>query len=70
MNSDNRKKVEKYMQAVFANPSVKLQAGQGAEAPDEVFLEGEFLGVVYQNEDEGEVSFDFIMSMLEEDLDQ
>ncbi len=69
MNSDKRKKVQHYMQTVFGNEEIKLQPGQGAEAPDEVMINGEFAGVVYENEDEGEISYDFIMSMLDEDLE-
>ncbi len=68
MNSDKRNKVQQYMQALFENNEIKLKAGQGNDAPDEVLLDGEFLGVVYENEDEGELSYDFIMSILDEDL--
>ncbi len=68
MESSKRQKVQQYMQAVFDNTDLQLKPGQGSEAPDEVFLDGEFLGVVYENEDEGEVSYDFIMSILDEDL--
>jgi len=35
----------------------------------EVLIDGEFLGVLYKNEDEGEVSYDLNMSILPMDLD-
>ena len=61
-------KVEKYFQKKFSNPSFSLKEGNGKDAPAEVLLNGEFIGVVYKDEDEGEVSFDFNMSILSEDL--
>jgi len=61
-------KVEKYFQNKFSNPSLTLKEGNGKDAPAEVLLNGEFIGVVYKDEDEGEVSFDFNMSILSEDL--
>jgi hypothetical protein len=33
-----------------------------------VILNGEFLGLVYKDEDEGEISFDFNMAILSIDL--
>jgi hypothetical protein len=33
-----------------------------------VHVAGEFIGLVYKNEEEGEVSYDFNMSILEMDL--
>jgi len=41
-----------------------------AQTPDsiEVMLNGEFIGVVYKNEEDGETSYDFNMSILDIDL--
>ena len=62
------KNVEKYFQNKVSNPSLTLKEGNGKDAPAEVLLNGEFIGVVYKDEDEGEISFDFNMSILNEDL--
>lgn len=41
-----------------------------AQTPDsiEVMLNGEFIGIVYKNEEDGETSYDFNMSILDIDL--
>lgn len=41
-----------------------------AQTPDsvEVILNGEFIGVVYKNVEDGETSYDFTMSILDIDL--
>lgn len=60
--------VEKYFQTLFKNQGFSLKEGTGHDAPAEVYLSGAFIGVVYKNEDEGEISYDFNMSILPEDL--
>ena len=46
-----------------------LKEGTGKDAPAEVLLGSQFIGVLYKNEDEGETSYDFNMSILSEDLE-
>ena len=36
----------------------------------EVLLKGEFLGVIYKDEDEGEISYDFNMAILDIDIEE
>jgi hypothetical protein len=33
-----------------------------------VMLDGEFIGVIYRDEDDGDISYDFNMAILEMDL--
>ena len=60
--------VEQYFQKLFKNPGITLKEGTGKEAPAEVVINGQFIGVVYKDVDEGETSYDFNMSILAEDL--
>ncbi len=60
--------VEQYFQKLFKNPGITLKEGTGKEAPAEVAINGQFIGVVYKDVDEGETSYDFNMSILAEDL--
>jgi len=46
---------------------VTLKRG-GKEDMVEVFLGDEFIGTMFRDEDEGEVSYDFNMAILEFDL--
>jgi hypothetical protein len=60
--------LQKYLQSKLKSPSVSVKAGQGKDAPAEVSVDGEFLAVIYKNEDEGEISYDLNMAILAEDL--
>ncbi|MBQ8251491.1 MAG: DUF3126 family protein [Alphaproteobacteria bacterium] len=64
------KKVQTYLQQLFWNPEIKVQRGSGVDSPAEVFIGKEFVGVIYKNDDDGEISFDWNMSILAEDIEQ
>ncbi len=64
------KKVQTYLQQLFWNPEISLQDGTGVDAPKEVFIGKEFIGVVYKNDEEGEISYDWNMSILSEDIEK
>ncbi len=62
-------KVQNYLQQLFFNPEIHVRPGEGKEAPAEVFVGKEFIGVIYKDEDDGEISYDWNMSILKDDLD-
>lgn len=70
MTPNDTARVQAYLQSKFNNNMFRLV--RRPQAPDsvEVFLGDEFIGVVYKDDDEGELSFSFTMCMLEEDLPQ
>ena len=61
-------RLQKYMQQKFANPKLVLTERKEVKDSVEVSLAGEFIGVIYKDEDDGEVSYDFNMAILEMDL--
>jgi hypothetical protein len=61
-------RVQKTLQKRFNNEEVTLRRREKADDSVEVYMSGEFIALVYKDEDEGEVSFDLNMSILEEDL--
>ena len=63
------KKVEEYLQKLFKNQTITLKEPFSEDAPAEVSVNGEFIAVVYKNEDEQEVSYDLNMSILPEDIE-
>ena len=67
MTSDEMKRVQAYMRMKFENDAVTLKRG-GKEDMVEVFLDDEFIGTLFRDEDEGEVSYTLMVSILEEDL--
>ena len=68
MNSSELAKVESYLRTKFNNPKVVIEGRENKEDSSEVLLDGEFIGVIFKDEDEGEISYDFHMSILEIDL--
>lgn len=60
-------RLEKYLRNLFRLDTVTIMEHQPKDSV-EVHIGGEFIGLIYKNEEEGEVSYDFNMSILEEDL--
>lgn len=70
MSPTDIKRLQAYLQTTFGNDQIVLVArGKPADSA-EVTINGEFLGVIYRDDDEGDVSFDFHMSVLDMDLPQ
>ncbi len=61
-------RLQKYLQDKFSNPKIALVERKEAKDSAEVTLAGEFIGVIYKDEDDGEVSYDFNMAILAMDL--
>lgn len=67
MNNDEIIRVQTYMRLKFQNELVTLKRG-AKDDMIEVHLEDEFIGTLFRDEDEGEISYDFNMAILEFDL--
>lgn len=61
-------RLQKYLQDKFGNSKLSLTERKEAKDSVEVMLSGEFIGVIYKDEDEGDVSYDFNMAILAMDL--
>ncbi len=70
LTQEEMNKVQTYLQQLFWNPEINLQRGTGNDAPAEVYVGKEFIGVVYKNNDEGDISYDWNMSILPEDIEK
>ena len=62
-------KVQNYLQKKFGLPDLSLRMRKTGDSV-EVLLKGEFLGVIYKDEDEGENSYDFNMAILDIDIEE
>ena len=69
LKKSEMQQVETYFRNLFGNDNIFLKEGSGKDAPAEVLLGSQFIGVLYKNEEEGETSYDFNMSVLPEDLE-
>jgi len=61
-------RLQKYMQEKFANTKLTLSERKEVKDSVEVTLAGEFIGTIYKDEEDGEISYDFNMAILEMDL--
>ncbi len=61
-------RLQAYLENTFKTKGFALKMREKAKDSAEVLLNGEFIGVIYKDEEDGELSFDFNMAILEEDL--
>lgn len=68
MNRTEILRLRKYLNDKFKTNNFELNAGNQKDGSMELHFSGEFLGVIYRDEDEGEVSYALNIAILEEDL--
>lgn len=68
MNTSEIARVEAYLNATFGNDRIRINLPKKRGGPIEVTIGDEFIGVLYRDEEEGEVSYSLLLSILEEDL--
>jgi len=61
-------RVQDYLRRTFSNNRIAVISPPKPSAPIEVHIANEFTGVLHRDEDEGEVSYSLVISILEEDL--
>ena len=61
-------KIEKHLKRTFGNPHIQVKPRPKQKDSAEVEVAGEFIGVVFQDEDE-DGSYMFEMAILGEDLE-
>ncbi len=69
MTDADLKRLQAHLQKTFANPKVLVKARPKQKDSGEVYVGEEFVGVIYEDEDE-DGSFMFEMAILGEDLAQ
>ncbi len=68
MDEKDIQKIEAHLKRTFGNPHVAVKARPKQKDSAEVEMKGEFIGVIYQDEDD-DGSFLFEMAILAEDLE-
>ncbi|MFK5979371.1 MAG: DUF3126 family protein [Rhizobiaceae bacterium] len=69
MKPDEIKSLEAYFGKIFQTPGLAVKARPNKNDSCEVYKGDEFLGIIYRDEDEGELSYNFSMAILDIDLD-
>lgn len=68
MTRDEILKLERYLKSVFRLPDLQVRQRPQKDDSAEVFIGEEFIGVLFRDEDEGELSYQFQMAILDFDL--
>ncbi len=69
MKPEEIRKLDAYFKKVFANNLLEIRARPKKDDSCELYKADEFLGIIYRDEDEGELSYNFSMAILDIDLD-
>lgn len=71
MTIDEIRRLQNYLRVRFNAPGLEVRPRSNKKDSAEVYLPGEdFIGVLFRDEEDGEVSYDFNMAILDEDLDE
>lgn len=68
ISSQEAAKLQEYLQNTFGNKGIALRIREKAQDSVEVLLNGEFIGTIYKDEEDGDISYDFNMAILGMDL--
>ena len=63
------KKIESFFKQKFNNKKIKIEGRANKDDSAEVFIEDEFIGVVFEDNEDGDTCYQFNMTILSEDLD-
>lgn len=68
MTRDEILKLERYLKKLFRVPELQVRQRPRKDDSAEVFIDEEFIGVIFRDEDEGETAYQFQMAILDFDL--
>ncbi|MEN0087295.1 MAG: DUF3126 family protein [Pseudomonadota bacterium] len=70
MKRDEIDKLQAYFRRTFGNEQLSVKPRPRKDDSAEVFLGEDFIGVLFRDEDEGELSYNFSMAILDFDLEE
>lgn len=62
-------RVQTYLRKQFQNPAMRVVARPRKDDSAEVYIGEEFVGVLFRDDEDGDLSYNFSMAILETDLD-
>ena len=63
------KKIENFFKQKFNNKKIKIEGRSNKDDSADVLIEDEFIGVVFEDSEDGDTCFQFNMTILSEDLE-
>lgn len=69
MTKDEIQKIQSYLQRTLGSPTVSVRARPRKTDSAEVYVGDEFVGIVFEDDEDDERSFNFQMAILAMDLE-
>jgi hypothetical protein len=69
LKKDELAKLQAYLRKTFGAPSLEVRPQPKKDDMAEVFINGEFVAALYREEEEGEISYQLQMAILDMDLE-
>jgi hypothetical protein len=68
MTPAETKSLEKYLRKTFSLEAIEVKKRAKKDDSVEVFVKEEFIGVIYKDDEDNEVTYQFQMAILADDL--
>jgi len=68
VNPEEILRLERYLQRTFELPSIQVRQRPQKEDSAEVYIGEEFIGVIFRDDEDEDLSYQFQMAILEFDL--
>ncbi len=69
VNRQELQKLETFFRRRFNMPAIVIRPRPQKEDSAEVYIGDEFVGVIYRDDEDGDLSYNFTMAILDIDLD-
>lgn len=69
MTKDELERIETYMRKLFGNQVISVRGRPKKDDSAEVYVGEEFVGVIFKDEEDGDLSYQFQMAILDFDLE-
>ncbi len=69
MEKPEIQQVEGYLRRTFANTAIRVVARPKKKDSAEVYIGDEFIGVIFEDKEDGDLSYNFKMAILDTDLE-
>ena len=70
MKKEELGRLQNYMRGVFKLDELRIKARPQKDDSAEVFINDEFIGVIYRDDEDEDLCYNFQMAILEFDLEQ
>ena len=70
MKRDEIARIEKYLRRLFRLDAIRVEARPRKDDSAEVFIGDEFIGVIFRDDEDEDLSYNFQMAILEYDLEE